>query len=129
MLWETCKVCKRSIVRRLGRVSLSHTSGTSSADPTPLILGEASATLLQSTNEKLDTALTLEVIRTSQLVEIVGEFLCSLTEVERFESLLVVCFRGLNWWRCFLGRRRTDAFPGPYGRLGCNLGGSSGFRA
>jgi hypothetical protein len=107
--------------------SLGHTGGTSSADSAPLILSEASATLLQSTNEKLDTALTFEIIGTSQLVEIIGELLSSLAEVERFESLLVVCFWSLDWGWCLFGGRRTDTFPNFRSRLGYSLGGLSRF--
>jgi len=101
-----------SVARRSRWASLGHTGSTSSTNSVPLILGEASATLLQSTNQKLNAALTFEIIRTSQLVEIIGELLGSLTEVERFESLLVVCFRGLDWRWCFFGWRRADTFPG-----------------
>jgi hypothetical protein len=92
--------------------SLGHTSSTSSTDSVPLILGEASATLLQGTNQKLNAALTFEIIRTSQLVEIIGELLGSLTEVKRFESLLVVCSWGLDRRWCFFRWRRADTFSG-----------------
>jgi hypothetical protein len=118
-----------SVARGSHWASLGHSSSTSSTDSAPLILCKASATLLQSTNQKLDTTLAFEILRTSQLVEIIGEFLSSLTKVERFESLLVVCFRGLNWRRCFLGWRRANAFPSFRGRLGYGLGRLSGLRA
>lgn len=92
-----------SVARGSRWASLGHTGSTSSTDSVPLILGEASATLLQSTNQKLNAALAFEIIGASQLIEVIREFLSSLAEVERFESLLIVCFRSLDWRWCFLG--------------------------
>lgn len=92
-----------SVARGSQWASLGHTGSTSSTDSVPLILGEASATLLQSTNQNLNAALAFEIIGASQLIEVIREFLSSLAEVERFESLLIVCFRGLDWRWCFLG--------------------------
>ena len=91
--------------------SLSQT-GITTANSASLVLGKASATLLQRIDEKLDTALTFEVTGAPQLVKIIGELLGRLTEIERFEGLLVVCLRSLGWRRSVVGRRRTDTFPG-----------------
>jgi hypothetical protein len=71
-------------------LDIGHTSAA--ANSVPLILGEASAALLQCTDQKLYTALALEVAGTSELVEVVRKFHGSLAEVERLESLLVIRF-------------------------------------
>jgi hypothetical protein len=71
-------------------LGIGHTGAT--ADSAPLVLGKASATLFQCTDQELYTALALEVAGTSELVEVVRKFHGSLAEVKRLESLLVVRF-------------------------------------